>query len=135
MRNNILLVDDDESVCELLGGYLRLKEIPIEIAYARSGEEGLKTYQELKKRGADPALVLLDVRMPGMDGLETMNKLFEIDKDVNILLLTGYARTEKVARATESKAVGVIEKIGSYMLVICGIARAIAKSLVNCDNN
>ena len=39
-KGRLLLVDDDESVCELIGGYLRIKEIPIEVAYARSGEEG-----------------------------------------------------------------------------------------------
>lgn len=134
MGTNILLVDDDESVCELIGGYLRLKNIPIEVAYASSGEEGLRTYKELKKHGQDPALVLLDVRMPGMDGLEVMDKLFGIDKDVNILMLTGYARTEKVAKATEERAVGVIEKIGPYMLVICGIAQAIVRAIGHCDN-
>ena len=72
--------------------------------------------------------------MPGMHGLEVMNRLFELNKDVNILLLTGYARTEKVAKAAEERAVGVIEKIGPYMLVICGIAHAIVRSLMNCDN-
>lgn len=133
-KSAILLIDDEESVCELLGGYFRIKEIPIEVVYARSGEEGLRTYKELKKHGQDPTLVLLDVRMPGMDGLEVMDKLFEIDKDVNIVMLTGYARTKKVAKATEEKAIGVIEKVGPYMLVICGIAQAIVRAIGHCDN-
>ena len=134
MGTNILLIDDDESVCELIGGYLRIKEIPIEVVYARSGEDALRTYQELKKHGQDPALVLLDIKMPGMNGLEVMDKLFKIDKSVNIIVLSGYARTEKVAKATEEKAVGVIEKIGPYMLVICGIAQAIVRAIGHCDN-
>lgn len=134
MGTNILLIDDDESVCELLGGYLRIKEIPIEVIYASSGEDGLRAFDALKKSGQDLALVLLDVKMPGMNGLEVMDKLFERDKNVNILMLTGYGRTEKVAKATEERAVGVIEKIGPYILVICGIAQAIVRSLMNSDN-
>lgn len=90
----VLLVDDEKEFLELLT--MRLTKRNIEVRSASSGEEALAA---LSEGGFD--VVVLDVRMPGMDGIETLSRMKALAPDVEVIMLTGHANTEVAERGME----------------------------------
>ena len=80
----VLIVDDEEEFRDLTGK--RLKKRGLDVYLAESGQEALDT---LKKNPVD--VVLLDVKMPGMDGIETLRRIRTAHPQVEVVLLTGHA--------------------------------------------
>ena len=78
----ILLVDDEKDFVEMLS--LRLREVGEKVFEAFSGKECLET---LQKNGID--VVVLDIRMPGMDGMETLKEIKRKFPLVEVIMLTG----------------------------------------------
>ncbi len=86
----ILVIDDDPAVTSLLKRGLSYENFVVDVA--PSGQEGLNTAREHY-----PDLVILDVMMPGMDGLEVLRRLRAADSQLPVLMLTGKdAPTSKV---------------------------------------
>ena len=77
----ILVVDDEPDAVELLTEYLTMKGYTV--ITASNGEEALRKVKEDR-----PHLVLLDIRMPKMDGIEALKKVREIDSEVGIIMVT-----------------------------------------------
>lgn len=92
-RDQILIVDDEDSIRSLLQAFLKSKGHPT--LTAKNGEEALKIVQEKK-----PAMVLLDVMMPGMNGIETLKKIREIDPEVGVVMATGIGDEEMAREAS-----------------------------------
>lgn len=91
--HNTLVVDDDESVC--LNVTDTLKSAGLEAQFAMSGEEAIEEVKKLHETGSDFDLILLDMRMNGMNGVETARRIREIvAKDTSILILTSYDWSE-----------------------------------------
>lgn len=84
---NILLVDDEPDFVENLAERLRLRGFTIHTAL--NGTDALALMRREQFQGA-----VLDVMMPGLDGLETLKGIKEIDDTVEVILLTGHARVE-----------------------------------------
>ncbi|HWF67844.1 MAG TPA: FAD-dependent oxidoreductase [Acidobacteriaceae bacterium] len=101
MQKPILLtVDDDTSVLEALVQDLRRHYgSRYRILRAASGQAGLDASNELKRRGETVALLLSDQRMPGMSGVEFLEKSIEIFPAARRVLLTAYADTDAAIRA------------------------------------
>jgi len=78
----LLIVDDEEDVREFAANFFRKRKI--EVKTAASGEEALDLIDRQK-----PDLVLLDIRMNSMDGIETLRRIKEKDKDINVIMVTG----------------------------------------------
>jgi nitrogen regulation protein NR(I) len=98
MSNKLLLIDDEEDVRY---SFQRIFDSPeIELATASSGEEGLKTIPKFK-----PDLVLMDVRMGGMNGLETLRRIRASDPKLLVILMTAYGTTQTAIEAM---------KLGAY---------------------
>jgi len=96
----LLTVDDDPSVLEALVQDLRRHYgSHYRIIRATSGQSGLDVSTELKRRGEPIALVLSDQRMPGMSGVEFLEKSIPIHPDAKRVLLTAYADTDAAIRA------------------------------------
>ena len=96
--NKLLLIDDEEDVRYSLQRILASEEI--ELATAASGEEGLKIIPRFK-----PDLVLMDVRMTGMTGMETLRKIRTTDPKLLVILMTAYGTTQTAIEAM---------KLGAY---------------------
>jgi len=99
-RPIILAVDDDASVLEAVVQDLRRKYgEKYRILRAGSGQAALDTCAQLKERGDAVALIVSDQRMPGMAGVELLQKVQEIFPQARRVLLTAYADTEAAIRA------------------------------------
>ncbi|MBL0700398.1 MAG: response regulator [Desulfosarcina sp.] len=83
----ILLVDDEKDLIEMLS--LRLQETGEKVKSAYSGQECLET---LDKNNID--VVILDIKMPGMDGIETLKEIKKRFPLVEVIMLTGHGSTE-----------------------------------------
>jgi len=83
MENRILLVDDDRLLREVIGEYLELNGFSVDMA-----EDAGKALDIFNAGKYDLALV--DLVMPGMNGLELMQKLLEADAELFCLIMTGY---------------------------------------------
>jgi len=99
-RPTILTLDDDTNVLRAVERDLR-REYGREyrIARADSGSTALELLDALKKRGDPSALFLVDQRMPGMSGVEFLEKAIQIDPEAKRVLLTAYADTDAAIRA------------------------------------
>src|ERR1700743_2482181 len=96
--SKLLLIDDEEDVRYSIQ---RIFDSPeIELATAASGEEGVKVIPKFK-----PDLVLMDVRMTGMTGLETLRKIRTTDPKLLVILMTAYGTTQTAIEAM---------KLGAY---------------------
>ena len=96
--SKLLLIDDEEDVRY---SFQRIFDSPeIELAAAASGEEGLKIIPKFK-----PDLVLMDVRMGGMNGLETLRKIRAANPKLLVILMTAYGTTQTAIEAM---------KLGAY---------------------
>jgi len=99
----ILIVDDEKTVRKTLGDYLR--KAGHEVAEACDGEEGLRA---LQAAGYD--IALLDVLMPGMDGLSLLKKGREVQPEALYVMITGHANVELAVLALRSGATDFLQK-------------------------
>ena len=109
----ILLVDDEERFRTTLGK--RLIERELEIATAGSGLEAI---EELKNNPYD--VVILDIKMPGMDGIETLAEVRKIKPGVEVILLTGHGSIDS---AVEGMRLGAYD----YIMKPCEIEELVEK--------
>jgi two-component system, response regulator RegA len=100
---NILLVDDDEVLRERLAQAMRARGY--EVHTAGNGEEALREIQK-----DSPEMAVLDLRMPGMSGLELLKELKEQDPATRVLMLTGYGSIATAVEAVRQGAVGYLPK-------------------------
>src|SRR6266496_5643867 len=102
-KGSILVVDDEEVMRDVLESLLAAEGYQVELA--RSGEEGLDKFQQ---RPYD--LVLLDVSMPGMGGLRTLEEFLKLDAEAVVVMITAYATFDTAIAAWEKGAFGCIRK-------------------------
>jgi len=118
----ILVVDDEENVLDFL------KEVVESQGYgfssARSGKEAMDKIKE-----ARPDLVLLDVVMPGLDGLEVLRLIREEDKGLPVVMLTAYGTSERIKKAMELNISGFIPKGASVKEAVSKIKTVLNVSL------
>ena len=99
----ILVVDDEIAVCKQLRKFLESKGYSV--VEAHSGDEALSVYK--KER---PDVVLLDIRMPRKDGLETLRELMVLDPKVKVIMVTAVLERELAGQADVEKALNYIAK-------------------------
>lgn len=103
-RGKILLVDDEAHIRIFVALILKSLGKPV-ITEAANGEEAITAYKAGRHE-----VVLLDVNMPHLDGIETLRRLKELNPDCVVIMLTSLANRETVERALELGAVNYIRK-------------------------
>lgn len=100
----ILIVDDDKSVRDFLHKFLSQKGF-INVISVGSGEEAVK-----KAETEDIKLVFLDVKMPGLNGIDILRQIKKIKKDTGVIMITGYPEEEVTQEAIKEGAYDYIIK-------------------------
>ncbi len=99
----ILIVDDEKNIRLSLKQCLAAEEYDVEIAL--NGTEG---YEKLKDGAYD--LVLLDMKMPGLDGMEVLEKIHQEQIDTSVVMMTAYGTIEKAVEAMKMGAIDFLKK-------------------------
>ncbi len=132
-KKKILVIDDEKDIGWLFSKILH--EEGYDVFISLNGQDGISTIKKEK-----PDLVILDLKMPGMDGIETLRKIRGFDKNLFVIVLTGY---ETVTSAIEAMKLGAydylskpvnIEKIKTIIKDAL-IAQTILKKKGNPSNN
>lgn len=114
----ILVVDDEIDFLEMIR--LRLQSNNYEVVTAMNGKEALE-----KVKTEKPDAVLLDILMPGADGIDTLKKMREHDERLPIFLITAYSNEERFKLANKYNASGFIIKTNDLQNEIANISAAI----------
>ncbi|MFV9510381.1 response regulator [Tepidibacillus sp. LV47] len=103
MKKKVLIVDDQFGIRVLL--------------YEVFGKEGYQTYQAANGKEAllivqqvSPDIVLLDMKIPGMDGLEILKRIKKINRDIKVIMMTAYGELDMINEATKLGAITYITK-------------------------
>ena len=99
----VLVVDDEASIRRSLEGVF--KDEGFSVVLAEDGESAIRILMNTR-----PALILLDIWMPGMDGLETLRKIKEIHQDIPVVMISGHATISTAVAATRLGAMDFLEK-------------------------
>ncbi len=99
----ILVVDDEPAVCHMLNKFLTKKGYDVYSAF--DGEEALSVVKEKR-----PHIVLLDIKMPKMNGIECLKRIKEIDKEVGVIMITAVKQEETGREAMKLDAFDYITK-------------------------
>jgi two-component system nitrogen regulation response regulator NtrX len=127
MSSRILIVDDEPGVRSALGGVLRDEGYDVETV--ASGEDCLDRATRLP-----PDVILLDVWLPGMDGLVTLGKLRERQLDAEVVLISGHGNIESAVRAIKMGAFDFVEKPLSLEKTVLVVRNALRQRALLAEN-
>ncbi len=102
MNRTVLVVDDDTDLIEVYREILELHEYDVQTAV--NGEEGVEKFKQ-----TNPSLVIMDGDMPVLDGYESFKQIKEIDKNANVIIVTGVSEFEP--KSLEAIKLGLIRVI------------------------
>ena len=126
-RPIVLIVDDEEGIRESLSGIF--EDEGYDILTATSGEEAIKILRE-----HTPDLILLDIWLTGMDGIQTLQEMKTIKPDVPAIMISGHGNIELAVKATKMGAYDFLEKPLSLERVLLASKRALEKRTLEIEN-
>jgi two-component system nitrogen regulation response regulator NtrX len=126
-KATILVVDDEESILDTLTGIL--EDEGYEVITASSGGEALTYFREFS-----PEVVLLDVWIPDMDGIETLKNIKEMNKGVSVIMISGHGTIDTAVHAIKLGAYDFLEKPLSLEKVLILVKRALEKQRLEREN-
>jgi len=103
MEETILLVDDEEDICEVL--CISLSDLGYKVFTAENGEEALRIFKDVR-----PPIVLTDIRMPIMDGIELLRKVKEENANTEVIMITGHGDIDLAIKSLKYEATDFITK-------------------------
>jgi UDP-3-O-[3-hydroxymyristoyl] N-acetylglucosamine deacetylase len=116
MKPKIMIVDDEEPILKVLSGVLQ--DEGYICLLARNGKEALDLFQ--KER---PQVVLLDIWMPDMDGLELLKRIKDMDSECSVIMISGHATVATAVKAMKMGAADFLEKPLSIDSVLMALKR------------
>jgi two-component system nitrogen regulation response regulator NtrX len=127
MKPRILVIDDEGAIRDSLRMILEYEDY--QFVGAASGQEGLALAQRER-----PDLVLLDIKMPGMDGMEVLRKLHALDETLPVVMISGHGTTATAVDAIRSGATDFLDKPLSSERVIVTLRNALTQSELRTEN-
>lgn len=125
-RSKVLLVDDEVEFTEALAERMEARGLTVDTV--DSGEAALKA-----AKAKDFYAIILDLAMPGMDGIETLKRLRKQNPDLQIIVLTGRATVEKGIEAMKLGAMDFLEKPADIKKIMEKIEQAKGKRKILMD--
>jgi two-component system response regulator AtoC len=122
-EERILVVDDEYLIRWIL--QQNLEKEGYEVLLAETGEEAIE-----KVKAEAPDLVLLDLKLPGMDGYEVLERMLQLDREIVPIMITAYEDVERVVRAMRSGAFDYITKPFDFEKVRLSIQKALEASQI-----
>ena len=121
---SVMLVDDEVSFVDTLAKRIAKRELKVSVAY--NGQEAL---DKLKAGGSSSNfdVIILDVKMPGMDGLETLTAIKQAHPNMEVIMLTGHATVESAIEGMKAGAFDYLMKPCEIDLLMAKIDRAAMK--------
>jgi len=115
-----LIIDDDKQICTILSDLLKREEFETLVAY--DGERALKIV-----RSEAPDLLLVDMKLPGMDGMEVLHQAKELDPELPVVFITAHADARGAVKAIKAGAHDYLSKPFDNHEVIRVVHRALAE--------
>jgi signal transduction histidine kinase len=127
-KANILVIDDEKDIRLLIETIL--KREGYDVFLAEDGYEGIKCFKE------EPMdLVITDIKMPGMDGIEVLKRLKEITPDVEVVILTGHGNLDTAIAAIKESAFDFVSKpLDNIHLLITTVETGVEKRRLTLEN-
>ncbi|HEC76382.1 MAG TPA: response regulator [Thermoplasmatales archaeon] len=110
MKGVLLIVEDERDMQDLMKRYIKKSGLDIEVYSAYNGREGANKYKELMEKGKKPDLVIMDLKLPVMDGVEATKKIKKIDREAVIYGFTAFFKTEWAEKLIEAGAEKIIPR-------------------------
>ncbi|MFH1137071.1 MAG: response regulator [Pseudomonadota bacterium] len=104
---DILMIDDEKDFVEMLS--IRLEDAGHRVRAAYSGEEGLRAVEE-----SEPDVIILDIKMPGLDGIQTLKRIKSKRALAEILLLTGHGAVDSAVEGLKAGAFDYLLKPADF---------------------
>jgi two-component system, NtrC family, nitrogen regulation response regulator NtrX len=125
--SRILVIDDEKSIRNALREILEYEKFEVELA--ENGMEGLEKFE-----AGSFDVVLCDIKMPEMDGMEVLEKIFETGKDVQVIMITGHGNVENAVEAIKKGAYDFIQKPLDLNRLLITVRNALDKSTLASEN-
>lgn len=119
-NNTILVVDDDESLRRVM--QMQLEEAGYEVRVASHGEDALNRVEDIA-----PALVISDLKMPGMSGLDLLKRLREVYPETTVIIITAFGSVSTAVEAMKAGAYDYITKPVDYEQFMMIVNRAMER--------
>jgi CheY-like chemotaxis protein len=103
LPDRVLLVDDERELVQTLSERLQLRDMGSAVAY--DGESALKIVQD-----DEPEVMIIDLKMPGINGLEVLKKVKQIRPEIEVIILTGHGSPEDEEQCRRLGAFGYLQK-------------------------
>ena len=126
-KEDLLVVDDEPNIRSSLEGILQ--DEGYRVSSAGSGEEALSSI-----RKSPPDLVLLDIWLPGMDGIATLERMKRLIPDLAVVMISGHGSIETAVKATKLGAYDFIEKPLSLERVVLAVRHALDQARLEKEN-
>ena len=123
----VLIVDDEEGIRESLSGIF--EDEGYNVLTSSSGEEALRILKE-----QNPELILLDVWLPGIDGVQTLKDIKNMKPDLPVIMISGHGNVELAVKATKMGAYDFLEKPLSLERVLLAAKRALERQTLEIEN-
>ena len=127
MPNSVLIVDDEDGIRSTLSGILEDEGYAVETA--SSGEECLNAFENRMF-----SCVLLDVWLPGIDGIETLERLRALYPETAVIMISGHGNIATAVRATQLGALDFIEKPLQIERTVLAVSNALRQRVLEADN-
>ena len=101
--NTLLLADDEEGIRTILG--ITLADKGYDVSVAPNGEEALRIFKKIR-----PGIVLTDIKMPGMDGIELLKRIKAHDAEAEVIMITGHGGIELAIKSLKFEATDFVTK-------------------------
>lgn len=113
MVKRVIVVDDDSAVSSVMETYLRTFLDDFQLISATDGRRAIEVTERLLEEGSSPDVVLMDLRMHPMDGIECTKALVERGIE-DIYILTAYIDSDMISEALSAGARGIMNKADGY---------------------